>query len=279
MGPKASVLIAVYNSVRQLEMVLAGFSRQSFREFEVIIADDGSGPEMRAFVEQFSRHSPFSLRYLYQPDEGFRKCRILNQAVLASSSDYLIFIDGDCVPHKDFVSAHLKSREARTVLCGRRVDLSLQISSRMTPQDVLAAALDRVSIRMLLDALMGRTRHLEEALPISNPKLCAWFHRAMPKLFGCNYSLDRSLIEEVNGFNEDFTDYWGEDTELEYRLRLSGARFKWVRHHAIQYHLYHPQRSKTEKSCALLEHARNSDTVACRNGLVKLKSAAHTAAH
>jgi GT2 family glycosyltransferase/SAM-dependent methyltransferase len=270
MDSKASVLIAVYNAVRELELVLTGFCRQSARDFEVVIADDGSGPEMRAFVESFSRRSPFPIKYVSQPDEGFRKSRILNQAILGSSAPCLIFADADCIPHPNFVRAHLDHQDACTVLCGRRVNLSPRMSLTLTPQDILAGKLDHLTPRLVLDALLGRASHLEEGFLIENKILRTWLHRAEPVLFGCNFSLRRSLLEQVNGFNEDFAGYWGEDTELGYRLRAAGAHLRWVRHRAIQYHLHHPQRSKTEKSCALLERARTRRKAVCSNGMRKI---------
>ena len=270
MAPQASVIIAIYNAVRELELVLTGFSRQSSQNFEVVIADDGSGPAMRAFIDSFSQHSPFPIKYVGQPDAGFRKSKILNQAILLSSAPYLIFDDADCIPHPNFVQAHLDHQQARTVLCGRRVNLSPQMSRSLTTQQVLAGRLDHLSPRLVADALLGRASHLEEGFQIENRILRAWLHRAEPVLFGCNFSLSRALLEEVNGFNEDFVDYWGEDTELGYRLRAAGARLEWVRHSAIQYHLHHPQRSKADASCALLERARTDPSAVCSNGLRKI---------
>lgn len=270
MDLKASVLIAVYNAVRELELVLTGFCRQSCREFEVVIADDGSGAEMRAFVESFARGAPFAMRYVSQPDEGFRKCRILNEAIRASAAPYFIFIDADCIPHRDYVRAHLHHQDARTVLCGRRVNLSPEMSRSLTPGDVLAGKLDHFNPRLVLDALLGRAGHLEEGLVIENRRLRGWLHRTEPVLFGCNYSLGRALLEEVNGFNEDFVDYWGEDMELGYRLRAAGARLQWVRHSALQYHLHHEPRVKGQQSSELLERARKEGGAVCANGLRKI---------
>ena len=98
MTPKASVIIPVYNAVRHLELVLAGFSRQTFTEFELIVADDGSGPAMKQLVDEFAARPSFAVKYVFQPDEGFRKCRILNSAVRMAAAGYLVFSDGDCVP-------------------------------------------------------------------------------------------------------------------------------------------------------------------------------------
>jgi cellulose synthase/poly-beta-1,6-N-acetylglucosamine synthase-like glycosyltransferase len=225
---------------------------------------------MRAFIDSFSQRSPFPIKYVSQPDAGFRKSKILNQAILLSTAPYLIFDDADCIPHPNFVQAHMDHQAARAVLCGRRVNLSPQMSGGLTPQQILAGKLDHLSPQLILDALLGRASHLEEGFQIENRSLLKWLHRAEPVLFGCNFSLHRSLLEEVNGFNEDFVDYWGEDTELGYRLRAAGARLDWVRHSAIQYHLHHPQRSKAENSCVLLDRARTERSAVCSNGLRKI---------
>lgn len=274
MSAKASLLIAVYNGIRELDLVLSGFSRQSCRDFELVIADDGSGPEMQSFVERYARSAAFPVLYVSQPDEGFRKCRILNEAIRASSAPYLIFCDADCIPHRNFVRAHLECQQARTVLCGRRVNLSEEMSRTLTPQDVLRGDLEGWNFRLALDTLRGRASHLEEGIEIKSCNANRWIHRVEPVLFGCNFSLPRALMEEVNGYNEDFVDYWGEDMELGYRLCAAGAQLRWVRHRAIQYHLHHPQREKTERSCELLEQARVAPRAECANGLRKLAAEA-----
>src|SRR5690242_5422532 len=199
MTPRASVLIAVYNAVRELELVLTGFCRQSFPEFEVIIADDGSGPEMPAFIDSFSKRAPFPIRYLSHPDQGFRKSKILNQAIRLSSAPYLIFIDADCIPHRNYVREHFDDQSPRAVLVGRRVNLSPRMSCTLKPPDILAGKLEGSSPALIVDALRGRAGHLEEGLQIENPMLRRWLHRADPVLFGCNFSLPKALMEEVNG--------------------------------------------------------------------------------
>jgi glycosyltransferase involved in cell wall biosynthesis len=267
MQPKISIIIAVYNAVRSLELVLAGYCRQSARDFEVFIADDGSDSEVRLFVDAFSRQAPFPIRYVSQPDKGFHKSRILNQAVSATSAPYLIFADADCIPHCRFVAAHWNFRADRTVLCGRRVNLSPQVTAALSPKDVLAGKLERISPGRFLDALLGRANRWDEGVELRNPTIHRWINYKEPTLQGCNFSAERSLLEEINGFNEDFVGYGGEDTELEYRLRLTGADFRWVRHRAIQYHLHHRTRSGTQANLEVLKRTQDEGKAACRNGL------------
>jgi glycosyltransferase involved in cell wall biosynthesis len=269
MDMRASVIVPVYNAVRALELVLAGYCRQSSCSFELIIADDGSGPEVCNLIEVFSRSAPFPVRYIRQPDEGYRKTKILNEAVRAAATAHLIFADADCIPHREFVQAHCAHIEPRTVLCGRRVNLPRKLSASLIPPDVHAGRLERHTPFRVLLALFSPGSHWDEGLLLRNRALHRWVNHKEPALLGCNFSLEKSLLEEVNGFNEDFTGYSGEDTELEYRLRLAGARFSWIRHRAIQYHLYHPVRAKSQSNAAALERTRLEGRAACRNGLHK----------
>lgn len=240
------------------------------QDFEVCIADDGSGPEVRTFVDSFSHRSSFPMKYTFQPDEGYRRAKAINQAVRKSSSDYLIFADADCIPHRDFVRAHHEYREARAVLCGRRVHLGSALSARVSRQYILKGRLDRLTPIRLASALLGRGDHWDEGFTLRNRILHAWINSKRPSILGSNFSLERSLFEEVNGFNEDFVEYGGEDTELQYRLRMAGAQLRWVRHRAIQYHVFHPSRSSSRLNLAVLEQTQALGRVACNNGLRRI---------
>jgi glycosyltransferase involved in cell wall biosynthesis len=269
MNPRVSVIIPVYNCTGALELVLNGYLRQSSRDFELFIADDGSGTEVRTLIEAFTQRAPFPVRYVSHPDEGYRKTIILNRAVGSTEASYLIFADADCIPHSRFVEAHWRHHGSRIVLCGRRVNLNQRISDCLGPQAVLKGELERISAGRFAGAWFSRGAHWDEGILISNRFLHNWINRKEPTLLGCNYSLEKSLLEEINGFNEDFVGYSGEDTELEFRLRLAGARFRWVRHLAIQYHLYHPARAANQGNLDALAQTRAAGKAACRNGLRK----------
>ena len=106
-SPRISVIVSTYNRPDTLALVLEGLRRQTVPAHEVIVADDGSGPGTRAMLQAWTASHPgFPLRHLWHPDDGFRKTIILNEAVLASTGDYLVFTDGDCVPDRRFVEDH-----------------------------------------------------------------------------------------------------------------------------------------------------------------------------
>jgi glycosyltransferase involved in cell wall biosynthesis len=109
--PKISIIISTYNSEDWLKKVLWGFNCQTFTNFEVVVADDGSGPATRQLLDQMRQEVFYNIAHVWQEDDGFQKSRILNKAVLACNADYIIMTDGDCIPREDFVEVHYINKE------------------------------------------------------------------------------------------------------------------------------------------------------------------------
>ncbi|HBK46621.1 MAG TPA: glycosyl transferase family 2, partial [Xanthomonadaceae bacterium] len=134
--PVASVVFTTYNQPEWLEKVLLGFAVQSRLDFEVIVADDGSGRDTGDAIERLRPALPYALLHLWQPDRGFRKCEALNRAILASRADYLIFTDGDCIPRRDFVATHLRLRAPGRFLSGGYHKLPMATSRAIGADDI-----------------------------------------------------------------------------------------------------------------------------------------------
>lgn len=239
---KVSVVVPTYNRPRELALCLASLARQSRLPDEVVVADDGSGEETRLTVQGFSRSPacPFPVRHAWQEDRGFRKPRILNEAVRTSSGDYLVFIDGDCMAHARFVASHLSLAGPRAILGGKRVELGEALSARLLDRGEPFSA---APWRLFWDSIAGGTRKAEEAVRISVPFLRRWLHRdRIPDdgIWGCNFSVPRALFYEINGCDEEFTDGSIEDNDLGIRVLNSGGRLRSVRALAVVYHLWHP---------------------------------------
>ncbi len=263
-----TLVIAVYNEARYLEFILAALLRQRMRDFEVIVADDGSGPEIGELIARTRSGGFFPVRHLWQPDEGFRKNVMLNRAIASAESDYLVFIDGDCVPHHEFLADHDSHREPRAVLCGRRVNFSRQITDRFTLTDFASGSMERMSYGVLLDGLLARSSNLEDAVRIPNPFIRRLLHRNKARILGCNFSVERRLLEEINGFNEEYrAPGVGEDTDIAFRLGLLGAKFVTLRYLAILYHLYHPATSVGPDNLLIYEQVVRSRNPVCSRGL------------
>lgn len=273
-APKATLMVTTYEMPRHLELVCAGILRQSAHEFEVVICDDGSGPQTRKLIEGFSETfeqkfgSP--VVHVWQEHSGFRKCRILNEGLRRSSGQTLIFLDGDCIPHRDFVRDHLEQAEAGRYLAGRRVELGEKFSAGLTTQKILQGHLDGPSIGLMLSGLSGDSEFTNRSLRIPS----AWLRKKLkmdriPDLKGCNYSVSRADLEAVNGFDESYEGYGREDTDIELRLQHLGLKIKSLKGLALQYHVWHPRRSFTPANDNRLEELKASRRVRCANGLVK----------
>lgn len=269
-----SLVISVYNNVRALELILNALSIQTEKGFEVLIADDGSGPEMQGFIEIFKAGSGLNINHVYQADKGFRKTKILNEAVKRSKSDYLIFIDGDCIPHSKFIAQHSANKEKNTVLCGRRVNLSKRFSDKITTEKILNKEVEKIKLTHVLDSWRSRsirTTHVEEGLFVKNKIIRKFLSKGEPHIVGCNFSLNRQSLEKINGFDENYTGPGiGEDSDIEFRLRLSGCRFKSIRNLAILFHLHHPVNAPSKQNAEYFEKVTLRGNYVTDNGLEKV---------
>lgn len=255
------------------EFIFAGLQRQTLRDFELIVADDGSGPAMKELVDRMKKQVSFPVRHLWQEDVGFRKNIMLNKAIEASHTEYLVFIDGDCVPHRKFLEDHWSNHRENNVLCGRRVNLSEHMTRRLTAQTIASGAHEKLSVPMLVDGLLGRSSNLEDAIRIENAALRRLLHRNKVRILGCNFSVEKRLLEQINGFNEDYqAPGRGEDSDIAFRLGLIGAQFKTLRYLAVLYHLYHPPTKVGEENKRIHEQVMESRNPVCANGLRKLES-------
>ncbi len=250
--PSVSIIIAFYNRIDYLNLVFASLERQINDDFEVIIADDGSEEIVKKQVAKLCHSATFSTQYIWQEDIGFRKNRILNRAITAAKSPYLIFIDGDCILHKNFIQEHYQNRRKNVCLTGRRVNLSHKISCRLTPQRVKNGYLETHFFQILFDSIWGKSRYVEKGWYVSNPSIRRLLNKKDRTMLGCNFSLRKTDILDVNGFDERYKlPSIGEDTDIEFRLRLNNTRICTLNNIAIQYHLFHPQQPRSYENVSL----------------------------
>lgn len=252
-----SLIISFYNRLDFLKLVLAGLERQTFRSFEIILADDGSNQSVVDKIEEIKKQSPFPFVHLWQEDLGFRKNKILNSAIRSSSSDYLVFIDGDCIPHSRFMYEHFNCRSNHTCLTGRRVNLSEKITSRLTVEKVRNGYLEKYFFGLLFDGLVGKSIDVEKGIYFKNPLLRKYFNKKKRGLLGCNFSIHKKDLEKINGFDERYeAPSIGEDSDIQFRLELLNARIKSLNNIAVQYHLYHKLQARPQKNLELFAEVK-----------------------
>ena len=260
--PGASVIISVYNKFNYLQLVLAGFENQSIRDYEIIIADDGSTPEFIKSVKIISNTFPVPIHHVWQEDKGFRKNKILNKAIIASNSDYLIFIDGDCVPHSEFVNEHVENSGRNICLTGRRVNLSKKITDQLSTDLIKDGYLEKMKIKFISDAVFGESNYLEKGFYAKNKLLRKFLNKKNRGLLGCNFSLFKDDMLKINGFDERYeAPSIGEDSDVQYRLELLGMKIKSLNNIAVQYHLYHKLQERPQKNLDLFNKVKESGIV------------------
>ncbi len=246
-----SVIITCYNQASTLQFLLNSLSRQTIdlSRFEVLIADDGSTDDSSK-VSQVAR--TFPVRFITQDDQGYRKSKILNEAIRQAKYEYLVFLDADVILERHFLQDHLAlSREGHFV-CGRRVDLGPSISQKIKSEDVIQGRFDGLSWEVLMSGVKKDSAFVKRGIRVPYFWLRKILRYDRPlDLLGSNLSLWKSDILEVNGFNEAFESYWGEDGDLFIRLKNVGKKIVGAKGLCIQFHIYHPRRTPTSKN---LEH-------------------------
>jgi len=267
--PRLSLIIAVYNKPEILRFVLEACKRQLFRDFEVILADDGSGPQVRGVADEYQ--AAFPLVHLWHEDRGWRKNTIMNQAIREAKSDYLVFIDGDCIPSGNFLLDHWSEREAGRVLLGRRMETSKRWSNSLSLERIRSGEFERIGWREFGESLRGEFFRFEDGIRIPSKLLRQLLLRHVEGMLGCNFSASKKDLEAVNGFDEMYDGPGcGEDSDLQYRLSLIGVRGKSLRNLAIQFHVHHPA-TKTSQSSWDRFHTvvKPQQKARCEFGLVK----------
>ena len=273
MAELISVIVTTYNREDALEVVLRSLARQTDADFEVIVADDGSGPETARLVAAWQAKVGHRVEHVWHADAGFRAAEIRNRAVLVSRGAYCIFLDGDCIVRPDFVAMHRRLAERGAFVTGNRVLLSPQLTvkvlaEKLTPEtwnlarwmaQRFAGGVNRVSA--LLHLPLGRLRDLRRG---------QWQGAR-----SCNLAIWRGDLDRVDGFDADYSGWGKEDSDLILRLLHAGVRRKDGAFATGVIHLWHAEadRSQLNDNERKLAGIAGSNRVAAQRGLSSLTPA------
>jgi glycosyltransferase involved in cell wall biosynthesis len=247
---KLSVIVSTYNRCDALEAVLQALSVQrgvARDEWEVLVADDGSGPETRAIVERWAGHFPCTLHHVWHEDTGFRLAAIRNRSAARAKGAYLVFLDGDCVPFADFASQTLQLSEPGWFVAGNRVLLSEGFT-----RELLAGA-DRIApihwspLQWLSAKWKGRSNRAFPWLRLPLASLRKRRAQQWKVLKGCNIGVWKADFEAVNGFDESFSGWGHEDSDFAVRLIRHGIGLKDGRFAVPVLHLWHRENDRSKQ--------------------------------
>jgi glycosyltransferase involved in cell wall biosynthesis len=254
-----ALIINTFNQPDYLSRVLQAVSRQSVLPDEVLLADDGSGNETKAVFDQWRTAQKFRCEHAWQEHQGFRRARALNQAVAWARGSYLVFLDGDTIPHPRFVADHRALAGASRFVQGHRALIGEKAAAWFGEND-FSADRRRALLQNQISGLRNSFRW-----PFAFRKI----NHRLRGIRGCNLAIWRSDLVRVNGYNEAFVGWGREDTELVVRLKNSGVRRLDVRGRALCYHLWHPPVSRAELAGndEILARAILEEHTRCERGL------------
>lgn len=254
-----AVIISTYNSPEYLRRVLEGYRAQKRYPDELIVADDGSTYETARVVREFAQNAPFKVQHVWHEDNGFRLSEIRNKAITSSTADYIVFSDGDCIPHPCFIEDHSRAMRNGCFVTGKRMLLRKNLSRDF----IWTGAAD--AVKYCLQRELTGWHHLIRLTWLIRHK------RGFRGIRGCNIAVFRSDLLEVNGFNEQIIGWGREDSELVVRLLALGLKRLELPFSAMVFHLWHPENSRGNlaENDRLLEDAVRSGVFRCPFGIVK----------
>ncbi len=220
---KVSVIIAVYKDVEALELIIESLKNQTYKNFEVVIAEDGQDEEMQAFIKSIK---DLDIKHTTQEDIGVRKSKSQNNGIKTSSGEYLIFIDGDCILYSDFIEKHLKLSSPLNIISGRRVNLGPKYSSFLRNKNITSFWLEKNFTKKYFDISKDarEEKHTEEGFKI---KPFSFLHKILHlkykkkdvSILGCNFSCYKQAMIDINGFDEELgNSAYASDTDLEWEI-------------------------------------------------------------
>lgn len=255
---QVSLIISTYQQPAALEKTLTGLAEQSDPPGEVLIADDGSGSETAQLMASWKNKLKIPLKHVWHEHQGYRRSTILNKAVAQARGDYLVFSDGDCVPHPHFIADHAVLAQTGFWVQGRRAYVKESFVPQFDPRNPAVWAW--ILRRRISGGILKACR-----LPWPIIRR----NQTLGGVLGCNIGCWRDDFLAINGYDEDFTGWGLEDSDFAVRLYHLGRIRKFVYGRAILYHLNHPflPRSSYQRNEERLNQAIREKRIRCVRGI------------
>jgi len=245
-----SILLATYNWPQALKLCLESLATQTDHHFEIIIADDGSTESTKQIINAFQSTHSISITHLWQEDQGFRKTKILNQAIEAAKGDYLIFLDGDCLVQPDFVARHRELAQKGFLVTGSRVLLNEKLT-----QELLANS--RWDFKPFISKLLeyrlngGINKYWPLKIKLGNGSWRDYKKFVWRRIKGCNMACWKTDAQAIDGFDETMTGWGHEDADFVFRLQRHHIKRKsgsWSTEVLHLFHQIHDQSNAAENA-------------------------------
>jgi len=242
-NPTVSIVLATYNWPEALKLVLLSLAIQTDKDFDVVIADDGSKASTQELVDHYKKIAPFHIQHEWQEDRGFRKSKILNQAINSAQGQYLIFLDGDCIVQPDFVAQHRKLAKVGCLVTGGRILLGPKVTMQLCQDGEWSyPAWKWKTVFYWLTGQMNKWLPFFVKLPDLKTRIYDQFKWSRIK--GCNMAAWRVDVLKINGFDESLEGWGHEDADFVFRLQNNGVKRKSGSWATEVLHLWHKMADK-----------------------------------
>ena len=251
----ASIIIPTYKDIVALKLILEALEYQTYKKFEVIIAEDDDSKEVQEMLKNYD--SKYKIRHFSHKNSGNRKAIIMNKALSHANGEYIIFIDGDTIPYSTFIESHILLSEKKIVLCGRRVNLGDKVSRELRERKISAKSIEDNYIKFYNYIRSDNSRHYEQGIRLHPQSLLYKLVNITSKnlhILASNFSCFKEEIFAVNGFDEDLPYAPNrDDTDLEWRMIANGCKMKSCKYTANLLHLNHSRINREEEGNINLE--------------------------
>ena len=265
--PSVSVIVTTYNWHQALDRVISALCAQNYSNYEIIIADDGSTDTTAEIVREWQTKTPIKIVHCWQVDDGFRAAMIRNRAVALAKNDFIIFLDGDCIPLPNFIRSHAKLAEQGWFIAGNRVLLNQEWT-----QEVLSKKMP-VHHFSIFQWIMGRLKGQCNRLPLKCALPLGPFRKLSSHVWQgaktCNLGLWRQDFIKINGLDEAFEGWGFEDSDLVVRLQRAQVLRKSGKWAATVIHLWHPtnERNSVQDNAQRLQQTLQSNKIKAMEGI------------
>ena len=252
MNPSISILLATYNWPQALGLVLESLNAQTDKDFEVVIADDGSRAETAELITAFTQVANFPIKHLWQEDLGFRKSAILNQAITHARGDYLVFLDGDCITQPDFVARHRALAQSGFLVTGSRILLGRRLTQALCSSENKISnrffkSLNNSKLLLFVNRWAGQLNKFAPLwIKVPDNRWRVYSGFVWKRIKGCNMACWRDDAVRVSGFDESMVGWGHEDADFVFRLQQSGLKRKSGAWATEVFHLDHPEGDKSK---------------------------------
>ncbi|QOY51423.1 glycosyltransferase [Candidatus Sulfurimonas baltica] len=266
---KVSIIVAVYKDVESLALIIKALHNQTYKNFEVVIAEDGNSPQMQEYIKTIEN---LEVIHTAQEDIGVRKARSQNNGLLASSGEYLIFIDGDCIPYSNFVEGHVFLSENKTALSGRRMNIPVALVKKIREGLIDINDIENNLWKYSLLIFNKQVRFRQGIF--LNPR--GWIYKLISKrdisasILGCNFSCFKKDMIDINGFDESYGETAiPDDMDWEWRFKAFGLKLKSCKNVANMFHLDHNihDRGDAIPYLKIMYERKKSGKYICEEGL------------